>query len=223
MAKRKGRRQKSNFNRRTGSGTGKAMPLPEKFRFQSRYMENNLSLDPGVASNNDHIFRLNSLYDPDVTYTGHQPLGYDQLSPLYTEYTVIGCRARVTLNNTDPHHPMNFYLFPSSTGQALVSDAQLTTMIERGKGRWCQVAPAGSGGNTKTLTLNWSAKEWFGKSPFDDDNCSAAMNSNPPNSAYLHIVAQPVGAGAENPLPLVGAAVLEYIAIMTEPKPMPQS
>lgn len=216
------KRKNSNFNRKTGSGTGNLMPLPRKWRFQSRYMENALEIDPAVATNKEHIFRLNSLYDPDYTYGGHQPLGFDQLSPLYTNYTVIGCRARVTLTNTG-HAPANFYLFPSSTGASMVSDAQLSVMCERGLARWCQLAPAGQGGATKTLTLNWSAKKWFGKSPFADDGCSANMGANPSNVAWLHCSIQPLHAGAENPLPAVGAAVLEYIAVLTEPKPMPQS
>lgn len=36
-----------------------------------------------------HIFNLNSLFDPDRTGAGHQPLGYDQLCPaLYNRYRV---------------------------------------------------------------------------------------------------------------------------------------
>lgn len=227
MAKRRNYRRRrraknSNFNKRTGSGVGKMNPLPMKWRFQTRYMENNLIIDPTAGANKEHIMRLNSLYDPDYTYTGHQPLGYDQLSPLYTKYTVIGCRARVTLTN-EGHAPANFYLFPSATGVSMVGDAQLSTMCERGMARWCQLAPAGTGGCTKTLTLNWSARKWFGKSPFADDGCSALTSNNPSNIAWLHISVQPLNAGSEDPLPAVGSIVMEYISVLTEPKPMPQS
>lgn len=34
------------------------------------------------------VFRLNSLYDPDETSTGHQPYGFDQLSALFNRYRV---------------------------------------------------------------------------------------------------------------------------------------
>lgn len=216
--------RKSNFNKRTGPGTGKLMPLPSKWKFTSRYMENNLLIDPVQGANSEHIFRLNSLYDPDLTNPGHQPLGFDQLSPLYTYYTVIGCRARVTITNLDAEHPYNLYMFPSNSSGSLDSDAQLSVMTERGLARWCQLTPAGAGGSTKTITLNWSAKKFYGKSPFDDASFTSVMNNNPSAGAFLHIAAQPLNASAlVDPHPIVGSVVLEYIAILTEPKPMPQS
>lgn len=216
--------RKSNFNKRTGPGTGKLMPLPSKWKFYSRYMENNLLIDPVQASNSEHVFRLNSLYDPDLSGGGHQPLGFDQLSPLYTFYTVIGCRARVTMTNTDPDHPYNLYVFPSTSSGSLDSDAQLSVMTERGLARWCQLTPAGAGGSTKTLTMNWSAKKFYGKSPFDSKDYTSIMNNNPSSGAFLHVAAQPLNAPPTvNPNAIVGSIVLEYIAILTEPKPMPQS
>lgn len=36
---------------------------------------------------------MNGLYDPDLTGTGHQPMGFDQLCPtLYQSYLVTGCK-----------------------------------------------------------------------------------------------------------------------------------
>jgi hypothetical protein len=218
------KRRKNNFNRRSGSGMGKLVPLPSKWRFSTRYMENNLLIDPTQGTNSEHIFRLNSLYDPDYATGGHQPLGFDQLAPLYTYYTVIGCRARVTMTNTDDHHPCNLYVFPSINAGNLSSDDQLKVMTERGLARWCQLAPAGTGGSTKTLTLNWSAKEFFGKRPFEHQDYTALMNNNPLAQAYLHVAAQPLNASPlQDPYAIVGSIVLEYIAILTEPKPMPMS
>jgi len=212
--KRKG--NKSNFNKRTGPGLGKLVPLPPKWRFPTRYVTADLVIDPQTASNADHRFRLNSLFDVDFSGGGHQPLGYDQLMTMYTKVTVIGARARITMTNTDPHLAQNLVVFPTSTGTTISSDAQLQTMIERGRARWCQLAPAGSGGCTKTLTFNWSAREWYGKSPFDEDDFSHTTATNPVEVAYLHVVGQALNAGAENPSPLVGSLVLESTAILTD-------
>lgn len=38
-------------------------------------------------------FRLNNLYDPDYTGSGHQPYGFDQIYPLYQKYQVNKCKA----------------------------------------------------------------------------------------------------------------------------------
>lgn len=48
----------------------------------------------------DQVYRLNSLFDPDETGVGHQPYGYDQITPLYRNYKVNAVRVKFTL--TDP-------------------------------------------------------------------------------------------------------------------------
>lgn len=40
-------------------------------------------------------FRSNSLYDPDLTGTGHQPMGYDQITNFYTNWRVYGVKITV--------------------------------------------------------------------------------------------------------------------------------
>lgn len=38
-----------------------------------------------------HRFRLNSVFDPDLTGVGHQPYGFDQISALFLHYRVYKC------------------------------------------------------------------------------------------------------------------------------------
>lgn len=55
----------------------------------------------GNSSGSAQIWRLNSLFDPDYTGVGHQPLWFDEIKALgYTNYLVHGCE--VTLTFTDP-------------------------------------------------------------------------------------------------------------------------
>lgn len=42
-------------------------------------------------------FRLNGLFDPDFTGVGHQPLGFDQMTPLYSLYRVYKVDINVRL------------------------------------------------------------------------------------------------------------------------------
>ncbi len=47
-------------------------------------------------------FGLNNMYDPDVSGTGHQPYGYDQLlssTGPYSRYKVLGVKGKLTLAN----------------------------------------------------------------------------------------------------------------------------
>lgn len=48
----------------------------------------------------NYLHRLNSLYDPDQTGTGHQPYQFDQLSSLYERYQVY--KASYQFRITDP-------------------------------------------------------------------------------------------------------------------------
>lgn len=42
-------------------------------------------------------FWQNGLYDPDASIGGHQPMGFDEISPLYNHYQVVGSKIRVTV------------------------------------------------------------------------------------------------------------------------------
>lgn len=48
----------------------------------------------------EQIMRLNSLFDPDLTGTGHQPYGFDQLAALYFRYKVH--KVKLSLEFADP-------------------------------------------------------------------------------------------------------------------------
>lgn len=52
----------------------------------------------GIAGN-EQVMRLNSLFDPDLTNIGHQPLYYDQFCPtLYRKYKVNGVKVELTFD-----------------------------------------------------------------------------------------------------------------------------
>lgn len=63
-----------------------ARAVPDRLITELRYSEfRNLS----AAAGGDYQYNLNSCYDPNLTGTGHQPLGFDQLSALYQRYRVL--------------------------------------------------------------------------------------------------------------------------------------
>ncbi len=68
----------------------------QSYRVQLPYADiyaMNMSLG-GVANQN---FRLNSVFDPDLSGVGHQPRWFDQLSALYSYYTVVAAHAECSL------------------------------------------------------------------------------------------------------------------------------
>lgn len=80
------------------SNTG---PFPETFYTKHRYVTSIVltSVVGGVCSTS-HDFRLNGLYDPDITLTGHQPYGFDQISTAYNRYCVYGVSIQIQALST---------------------------------------------------------------------------------------------------------------------------
>jgi hypothetical protein len=62
------------------------------------YQENSIpfAASPTPAA---QVFRVNSLFDPNLTGTGHQPDFFDQWKTMYSEYLVTGVRAEITICN----------------------------------------------------------------------------------------------------------------------------
>lgn len=50
---------------------------------------------PELSAGAPYKYRLNSIFDPDVTATGHQPRGHDQWNAIYNKYCVIGAKVLV--------------------------------------------------------------------------------------------------------------------------------
>jgi hypothetical protein len=67
-------------------------PVSRRATFVLPY-DQNYTLTVGSTSTfgTGQVFRLNSCYDPDETGTGHQPYGWDQITPFYGTYKVTKC------------------------------------------------------------------------------------------------------------------------------------
>ena len=67
-----------------------------------------------------HVLRMNSIYDPDYTTTGHQPMGRDQLAELYNRYRVLGFSYEVWGSETStPPLPCFLIVCPTNGNRTL--------------------------------------------------------------------------------------------------------
>lgn len=83
-----------NNKRRNAQLFGSAIPnqiygmtFPREMKLSMKYSDT-LDWTPSAGFTADVMFNLNSIFDPNRTLTGHQPLGYDQWAQFYNRYRV---------------------------------------------------------------------------------------------------------------------------------------
>lgn len=76
--------------------------LPDRFRSVLKYTETlQFSSSTGGIVGSTNTFRLNGLYDPNTTGVGHQPYGFDQITPFYSAYTVKSAWGSLLCHGSD--------------------------------------------------------------------------------------------------------------------------
>jgi len=82
-----GRKKAKRSSSRKARSTFASVPssLPDRLTVKMRYVE---SVSLASAANHSYNWRLNSLFDPNITGTGHQPQGRDEYAGFYGRYIV---------------------------------------------------------------------------------------------------------------------------------------
>lgn len=89
-------RRKARRNMRSAPRTmDYTKPMPSQLNTKFRYVSNQALFTTGATGMPLHVFSINSLYDPDWSFTGHQPYGYDQLTPFYGRYRVNAVKIKI--------------------------------------------------------------------------------------------------------------------------------
>ena len=150
-------------------------------------------VNPGVGGVvNTQVYSLSSLFDPDVTGGGHQPMGHDQLAALFERYQVWKVDFKVVFTNDDTSNPImvGYRVNDTSTG---VSSAQET--IENGNCEWSVLSPKG-GMDRCVFKGSIHIPQVHGvsyKQYMSNDDYGANFGSNPVEQAYLHLFADGLG------------------------------
>jgi hypothetical protein len=68
-----------------------------------------------------YVFKLNGMFDPNTTGTGHQPYGFDQMMNIYQRYCVLRSRYKVAFSPSNDR--INVGCIAASTVTTTVADA----------------------------------------------------------------------------------------------------
>jgi len=145
----------------------------------------------GVAAS--HVFDLSSVYDPDVTGTGHQPLGHDQIAVFFERYQVISIDYQIVFFNRSTANPARVGIRASDSAS---TDTDPDVLIENGNSQWTLLSLATGGQAVQTFSGSIQVHEVHGvtKSQYlANDDYGATFGSNPSERAFLHVYSDGLG------------------------------
>jgi len=195
--------------------------VPEKMRSSFRYNTTFL-LNAAAAVLALQEFRVNSLFDFDLTGVGHQPTPFDQMANFYNRFRVLTGRFRLRslCTSTDPVvAPAEYGLVITQSSGLLVAATYEDIVCSRwnsglGKvGNDNRVAAPLSG----PASIWWSGVTYYGKKYLVEDDFSHTYNGNPTIGPILTAYASSTD-GATDPAALTLELDATFTAECFDPK-----
>lgn len=203
-----------------------ARPFTDTYRANMRYCTT-LTFNPTLGQNTSHSFSMNSLFDPDRTGVGHQPMGFDQLAALYHRYLVLGAKITVVyqsnITEVTDQGVVGLTIHPTQT--FTTSNEDLPGLVEQGKTVFKQLGIASGGTPRGTLSYKVSLKKEFGCKDLRDqiDEYGALTASNPTNEVFASLWAINNDDDASATPSFAAFVKIEYACLFIEPRLLQQS
>lgn len=181
------------------------------------------NLDPGVGTTSIQLYRLNSLYDPDYSGLGHQPMGFDELMGIYYKYVITGCKYEVILTSTNTTATNTTIVGVTPTVVATTSN-DVTRYAEMPGSKFAMLE--GRGGNVTRARFVGSLDipAFFGRTKKElmaDDTYMGDASNNPDQVLYLHVWAG--GYSGQDAAAIATFTRLTFTGYVRDPKFMASS
>lgn len=142
-----------------------------------------------------YVYRLNSIYDPDLTGVGGTALGYTAYSNFYTRYKVLRVKIHLRgIPRADGPVSVGFMVGPNSTTTATAS---AWPVEPNSFGELLTGATVNSGGPNsvynRTMSVDIPKILGITRKEFVDTDYSSLFGSNPAKMAYMIIYLQGLG------------------------------
>lgn len=199
-------------------------PVPVRKKLRLKYVQR-ITINPGASGgavlNN---FRANSLFDPDRTGTGHQPIGFDEWAVFYNRYTVVSSKIKIIAFGSAATGPLGNIIVGINLDDDNTSSAILTQLLEQSSVRYKPMGPALGGHGVTTVRHSFNAKKFFGTkgSLTATSDYAALMDASPLEDATYNVFVASVDA-SDNGDPVDFLVEIVYTCYLSEPTTLAQS
>lgn len=172
-------------------------PFPAKLNCTLKYIDTFRMGGTATGLPYDRVFRGSSVFDPDWSTPGHQPMYFDQIAPLYVHYTVWASTITVRAISHGNGNASGL-----GTGDGLIlaiaatnsssSALLLATVLERPKTKY---ALMGEGGKSYTVSNTGNYKVM---SPKWNKDLLSFVTGNPADNWFWHVYLDNVTPGQES-------------------------
>jgi hypothetical protein len=206
----------------TTQTSGYSIPLRPLFGYTARKTLQYYTVGTvtsGASTAGTYVFAANGLFDTDITGSGGQPMGFDQMMLLFNHYTVLTTTIKVTFYSDTASLRPTVALSVSGSSTGLTDYAQL---IENGDVTLQTLMYPGAFGSVCTMRRSVPIGRFQGvRDPMDDPDLRGDSASNPAELTYFHLSVWNQGSVA-----LVTAAfntIIEYDVLFQEPRKLTRS
>lgn len=123
-------------------------------------------------------FKANGLYDPDSSTGGHQPLGYDQFTPIYNHWVVTASRIKVTYmyrdEVDDTVHPIICGIYDDDDASNSLSYSALVEGTDASKVNYLT-----TNNDKVVLYSRWKNAKTFGPATLSDPSQRGSTSADP--------------------------------------------
>jgi len=166
-----------------------------------------------------YVFSANGLFDPDITSTGHQPMGFDQMMLFYNHYCTTWAKMTIVCNSASAT-PCQVVLRQDAAATPLTV---IDRILEMGGNVYTHLDIAGSTNAQKELSLIVNIPKLQGitnEVALADASLRGDSANNPVEQTYFHI--QLFNAFGDT-CTCRFDVIIEYIAYFLEPRNQLQS
>lgn len=177
-------------------------PIAQRYICRMKYCDTfSLNTEGSTVGVVTHRFRLNSIFDPNLTSTGHKPYGFDQLlgfpgavppvRGLYNRYRVVAAHYSITaVPGTGQNIQVTALAANESVSTGLTNGAALR---ENPRAKWISQTV---GAPLRTLTGKVYLPALVGRTKsqyMSDDRYQSAYDTNPLEAAVLNVYLNELG------------------------------